>query len=114
MSCGDPKKSLRLSSIMQIIVSFRSFEISEGILKIRKLVSVLIHFLTIVLYIWSHLDYTSLCIDYPVMCGHCICMHEDLPVLKKTLFIFVKNSTFFSMLYPGAVEYVFEHGFVYT
>ena len=25
-----------------------------------------IHFLTNVEYIWPHLDYTSLCIDYPV------------------------------------------------
>ena len=32
-------------------------------------------------------------------------MFEDLPIYK-TLFIFVNNDTFFSMLYHGAVEYV--------
>ena len=44
------------------------------------------------------------------MCGHCIYMFEDLKKKKtkkkKTLFIFVNNVAFFSMLYHGAVEYV--------
>ena len=31
--CGGPKKSPRTSSIVQIIYSFWSFEISEGILR---------------------------------------------------------------------------------
>ena len=31
--CGGPKKSPRTSSIVQIIFSFWSFEISEGILR---------------------------------------------------------------------------------
>ena len=32
VSCGGPKKSPRTSSIVQIIFSFWSFEISEGII----------------------------------------------------------------------------------
>ena len=32
MSCGGPKKSPCTSSIVQVIVSFRPFEISEGTL----------------------------------------------------------------------------------
>ena len=35
--CG-PKMSPRISSIAQIIFSFRSFEISEGILRIQKFI----------------------------------------------------------------------------
>ena len=42
------------------------------------------------------------------MCGHCIYMFEDLPVLKALL-IFVNNVTFFSMLYHVAVEYVIKY-----
>ena len=34
--------------------------------KFRNLLSVKIHFLTNVYHIWSHLDNTSLYIDYPV------------------------------------------------
>ena len=37
MPCGGPKKSPRTSSIVQIIFSFWSFEISEGILRNQKL-----------------------------------------------------------------------------
>ena len=36
--CGGPKKSSRISSIVQIIFSFWSFEISEGILRNQKLI----------------------------------------------------------------------------
>ena len=35
--CGGPKKSPRSSSIVQIIFSFRSFEISECILRNQKI-----------------------------------------------------------------------------
>ena len=35
--CGGPKKSPRTSSIVQIIFSFWSFEISESILRIQKI-----------------------------------------------------------------------------
>ena len=35
--CGGPKKSPRTSSIVQIIFSFWSFEISEGILRNQKI-----------------------------------------------------------------------------
>ena len=37
MPCGGPKKSPRTSSIVQIIFSFLSFEISEGILRNQKI-----------------------------------------------------------------------------
>ena len=36
--CGGPKKSLRTSSIVQIIFSFWSFEISEDILRYQKII----------------------------------------------------------------------------
>ena len=36
--CGGPKKSLGTSSIVQVIFSFWSFEISEGILRNQKLI----------------------------------------------------------------------------
>ena len=36
--CGGPKKSLRASSMVQIIFSYWSFEISDGILSCQKLV----------------------------------------------------------------------------
>ena len=36
--CGGPKKSPRTSSIVQIIFSFRSFEISEDILRNHKFI----------------------------------------------------------------------------
>ena len=37
LSCGGPKKSQQTSSIVQIIFSFWSFEISEGILRNQKI-----------------------------------------------------------------------------
>ena len=36
--CGGPKKSPRTSSIVQVIFSFWSFEISEDILRNQKLI----------------------------------------------------------------------------
>ena len=36
--CGGPKKSPRTSSIVQVIFSFRSFEISEDILRNQKFI----------------------------------------------------------------------------
>ena len=36
VQCGGPKRSPRTSSIVQIIFSFWSFEISEGILRNQK------------------------------------------------------------------------------
>ena len=44
--CGDPKKSPRTSSIVQIILSFRSFEISEDILRNQKFIIGLDSFLS--------------------------------------------------------------------
>ena len=38
MPCGGPQKSPRTSSIVQIIFSFWSFEISDGILRNQKLI----------------------------------------------------------------------------
>ena len=38
MPYGGPKQSLRTSSIVQIIFSFWSFEISEGILRNQKII----------------------------------------------------------------------------
>ena len=38
MPCGGPKRSRRTSSIVQIIFSFWSFEISEGILRNQKII----------------------------------------------------------------------------
>ena len=37
--CGGPKKSPRTSSIVQIIFSFWSFEVSEGILRNQKIIT---------------------------------------------------------------------------
>ena len=39
MPCGGPKKSPRTSSIVQIIFSFWSFEISGGILTNQKIIN---------------------------------------------------------------------------
>ena len=39
MPCGGPKKSPRTSSIVQIIFSFWSFEISGGILRNQKIIN---------------------------------------------------------------------------
>ena len=47
--CGGPKKSPHTASIVQIIFSFWSFEIREGILRNQKIIigfELLIHFLT--------------------------------------------------------------------
>ena len=38
MPCDGPKKSPRTSSIVQVIFSFRSFEISENILRDQKII----------------------------------------------------------------------------
>ena len=38
LPCGGPKKSPRTSYIVQIIFSFWSFEISEGILRNQKII----------------------------------------------------------------------------
>ena len=59
-------KSPRTSSIVQVIFSFWCFEISEDILRNQNLLLVKIHFLTNIYHIWSNLDTTSICIDYPV------------------------------------------------
>ena len=66
MPCGGPKKSPRTSSIVQIIFSFWSFEISKGILREQKFIIGLDSFSNQRLYIWLCLDNTSLCIDNPV------------------------------------------------
>ena len=66
MPCGGPKKSPRTSSIVQVIFSSWSFEISEDILRNQKFTIVKDSLSYHCLYIWSHLDNTSLCIDYPV------------------------------------------------
>ena len=52
MPCGGPIKSPRTSSIVQIIFSFWSFEISEGILRNQKLIIGLDSFSNQRLYIW--------------------------------------------------------------
>ena len=65
--CGGPRKSPRTSSIVQIIFSVWSIEIREGILRNQKIIIGLHSFSNKrLIYIWSHLDCTSLCIDYPV------------------------------------------------
>ena len=60
MPCGGPKIIHSAG-----IFSFWSFEISEDILRNQKFI-IGFMFITNVLYIWSHLDNISLCIDYPV------------------------------------------------
>ena len=64
--CGCPKMSPRKSPIVQIIFSFWSLEISEGILRNQKIIIDLDSFSNHRLKYLAHLDYTSLCIDYPV------------------------------------------------
>ena len=61
----SPARTPRTSSIVQIIFSFWSFEISEGILRNQKIIISLESFSNQRLNIWPHLDFTSLCIDYP-------------------------------------------------
>ena len=61
LPCGGPKKSLRTSSIVHIIFSFWSFEISEGILNYQKFIIGLDTFSNQhYIYIWLCLDNTSL------------------------------------------------------
>ena len=48
--CGGPKKSPRTSSIVQIMFTFLSFEISEDIRKNQKFIIGLIYFLTNVFF----------------------------------------------------------------
>ena len=62
--CGGPEKSPRTSSIVQIIFSYWSFEISERILRNQKITIGLDSFSN--QRLMTHLDYTSHCIDYPV------------------------------------------------
>ena len=65
--CGGPKMSPRTSSIVQIIFSFWSFQISEGIQRNQKIIIGLDSFSNHCLNIFdSHLIFTSLCIDYAV------------------------------------------------
>ena len=66
MPCGGPKKSPRTSSIVQIIFSFWSFEISGGILRNKKKIIGLDSFSNQRLIFRSHLDYYSLRVDYRV------------------------------------------------
>ena len=67
MPCGDPKKSPRTSSIVQIIFSFLSFEICEGILRNQKIIIGFDSFSNQrLIYIWPPFDYNSLYFDYPV------------------------------------------------
>ena len=58
--CGSRKMSPRTSFIVQIIFSFWSFEISEGIPRNQKLLIGLDSFSNQRLYIWLCLDNTSL------------------------------------------------------
>ena len=66
MPCDGPKKSPRTSSIAQIIFSFWSFEISGGIPRNQKIIKGLDSFSKQHLLFWPHLDFTSLCNDYPI------------------------------------------------
>ena len=50
VQCGGPKKSPRTSFIVQIIFSIWSFEISEGILRNRKII------IGLDTFNWPHLD----------------------------------------------------------
>ena len=66
MPCDGPKKSPRTSSIVQIIFSFWSFEISKGILRNLKFIIGLDSFSNQCSIYLAHLNNASLCIDYPV------------------------------------------------
>ena len=62
-----PKMSPRTSSMGQIIFSFWSFEISEGILRSQKIIIGLDSFSNQrLIYLTLPLDYNILYIDYPV------------------------------------------------
>ena len=52
VQCGGRKKSPRTSTIVQFIFHFRSFEISEGILRNQKLNWFRLHILNIYLFIY--------------------------------------------------------------
>ena len=82
--CGGPTKSPRISSIVQIISFFWSFEISEDILRNQIFIIGLDSFLTNVLHIWLCLDNTSLLIDYPFESCNITVFHFSsiLPNLK--------------------------------
>ena len=56
MLCGVPKKSPHISSIVQIIFSFWSFEISEGILRNQESMISLDAFLLTCLFVWLYFD----------------------------------------------------------
>ena len=86
MSCGGPKKYPRSSSIVQIIFSFWSFEISEGILRNQKFITGLDSFSNQRLIYLACLDNTSLCLDYPVEnCKNTVFLFGSiLPNLKDT------------------------------
>ena len=59
------KISLLLPSIVQIIFSFWSFEISGCILRNQKIIIGLDSFSNQhLIYIWPHFDFNNLCIDY--------------------------------------------------
>ena len=65
--CGGRKQSPRTSFIVQFIFSFWSFEVSDGILRNRKIILGIDSFTKQrSIYIWPHLDYICLRIDYPV------------------------------------------------
>ena len=49
MTCGGPKKSPSTSSIVKIILSFRSFEISKGILRNQKIIDCPVQMATVIL-----------------------------------------------------------------
>ena len=55
--CGGPEMSPRTSSIVQIIFSFSSFEISGGILRNQKIINGFDSFSHQYLIFWPHLDY---------------------------------------------------------
>ena len=86
--CGGPIMSPRTSSIVQIIFSFRSFEISEGILRNQKFIIGLdLYSNQRLIYIWHYLDSTSLCIDYSVKrCKNTVILFGPmLPNLEESL-----------------------------
>ena len=71
MPCDGLKKSPRTSSIVQIIFSFWSIEISKGILRNQKLFIDLDSFSNQHLIYLAHSDNSSLCIDYHIQSFKC-------------------------------------------
>ena len=65
MPCGDPKRSPRASSIVQIKFSYWSFEISEDILRHEKFMIILDTFIWTIFNHLAHFRFASLCNDYP-------------------------------------------------